>query len=141
MPDFYTAKELADLLDLHLQTIYRKLYRGELRSVKFGRTIRFPADQFEFESQGPEVQSTGGEVKSIPSFVAKLFWDVDAKELKANDYQLIERVLDKGDIPEVKWLLRYVSESRLIEFVRKRGKRRLNKISLNFWQKNFRHKK
>lgn len=135
MADFYTAKELAELLGLHPQTIYRKLYRGELKSVKFGRTVRFPADQFDFTNHNLEVQSVDYKTLSIPSFVLSLFWDVDSKELKANDYQLIERVLDRGNIPEAKWLLSHVPESRLIEFIKKRGKRRLNKISLNFWQK------
>lgn len=37
----YTARELADILGVHPQTIYRAGERGEIASYKVGRSVRF----------------------------------------------------------------------------------------------------
>lgn len=37
----YTAKELATILGVHPQTIYRAGERGEIASYKVGRSVRF----------------------------------------------------------------------------------------------------
>lgn len=42
-PIVYTIKEAAAALKVSEPTLYRMLKRGEVRSVKFGRTTRIPA--------------------------------------------------------------------------------------------------
>ena len=37
----YTARELAEILQVHPQTIYRLAERGEIESYKIGKSIRF----------------------------------------------------------------------------------------------------
>lgn len=41
MDRLYTAKELAEILGVHPQTIYRAGERGELNSYKVGKSVRF----------------------------------------------------------------------------------------------------
>lgn len=41
MSKLYTARELADILGVHPQTIYRAGERGEIPSYKVGRSVRF----------------------------------------------------------------------------------------------------
>jgi excisionase family DNA binding protein len=38
---YYTVQQLADLLGLHPETIRREAARGHLRSMRFGRELRF----------------------------------------------------------------------------------------------------
>lgn len=42
MNKLYTAKELADILKVNPQTIYRLAERGEIESYKIGKSVRFP---------------------------------------------------------------------------------------------------
>lgn len=39
--ELYTAKELAEILKVHPQTIYRAGERGEIPSYKVGKSVRF----------------------------------------------------------------------------------------------------
>lgn len=41
MDKLYTAKELAEILGVHPQTIYRAGERGEIASYKVGKSVRF----------------------------------------------------------------------------------------------------
>lgn len=42
---FYTAQEVADLLQLNIATIYRYAREGQIATYKFGRDMRFqPSD-------------------------------------------------------------------------------------------------
>lgn len=41
MNKLYTAKELAEILGVHPQTIYRAGERGELATYKIGKSVRF----------------------------------------------------------------------------------------------------
>ena len=41
MNKLYTAKELAEILGVHPQTIYRAGERGEIPSYKVGKSVRF----------------------------------------------------------------------------------------------------
>lgn len=41
MDRLYTAKELAEILGVHPQTIYRAGERGELATYKIGKSVRF----------------------------------------------------------------------------------------------------
>jgi len=44
---FYTPGELAEMMAVHKATIYRMVERGELPAIRFGRSIRFDADEIE----------------------------------------------------------------------------------------------
>lgn len=39
--EFYTVRELAELLDINMQTVYRLVRRGELPCHSIGRAKRF----------------------------------------------------------------------------------------------------
>lgn len=41
MQKLYKAKELAEILKVNPQTIYRLAERGEIESYRIGRTVRF----------------------------------------------------------------------------------------------------
>ena len=41
MDRLYTAKELAEILGVHPQTIYRAGQRGDIPSYKCGKSVRF----------------------------------------------------------------------------------------------------
>lgn len=45
--EFYTVKELADLLRVTEMTIYRWVKRGELAAYQIGRVMRFRRDDIE----------------------------------------------------------------------------------------------
>ena len=40
-PKLYKATELADILRVHPQTIYRLAERGEIESYRIGKSVRF----------------------------------------------------------------------------------------------------
>lgn len=44
---YYTARELAEILGLHPQTIYRLAYLGQIESIKvgFARRFRMPTEK------------------------------------------------------------------------------------------------
>jgi len=44
---YYTAKEIARTLAVTPMTIYRMAERGELKTIRFGRSVRFDADDVE----------------------------------------------------------------------------------------------
>lgn len=44
---FYTPSELAKMMAVHKATIYRMVDRGELPAIRFGKSIRFDADEIE----------------------------------------------------------------------------------------------
>lgn len=41
MSRLYTARELAEIMQVHPQTIYRAAERGEIESYRIGRSVRF----------------------------------------------------------------------------------------------------
>ena len=41
MKKLYTAKQLSEILGVHLQTVYRMSYRNEIKSIKVGSKRRF----------------------------------------------------------------------------------------------------
>lgn len=42
MKKLYTAKELAEILKVNPQTVYRLADKGEIESYKIGKSVRFP---------------------------------------------------------------------------------------------------
>ena len=45
--DFYTARELADKLDMNVMTIYRYIKAGKLGAYKLGKEFRIERAEFE----------------------------------------------------------------------------------------------
>ena len=72
-------------------------------------------------------------MKKLPKFLWPFFWDTDPKKLdveKRSKY-IIERVMDWGDIPHVKWMLENFSKKELKNTLIKT--RNLFKKSAYFW--------
>lgn len=44
-PPLMTADHVAELLDVHANTIYEAVKRGEIEAVRIGRLLRFPRDR------------------------------------------------------------------------------------------------
>ena len=44
---FYTPEELAAMLKVTRQAIYKWIQDGQMESVRIGRTVRIPADEVE----------------------------------------------------------------------------------------------
>lgn len=44
--EFYTAKELADILSVNIMTIYRYIKAGKLDAYKFGKEFRVEKKEF-----------------------------------------------------------------------------------------------
>ena len=47
MKKLYTPQQIADLLNVHLITVYRHVKSGKLRAHRFGRQYRIAEDDFE----------------------------------------------------------------------------------------------
>jgi putative resolvase len=45
--EFYTAKELAEMLSLNVMTIYRYIDAGKLKAYKIGKEFRIEKAEFE----------------------------------------------------------------------------------------------
>ena len=46
-PEYYTAKELAEMLSLNVMTIYRYIDAGKLKAYKIGKEFRIEKAEFE----------------------------------------------------------------------------------------------
>lgn len=44
--DFYTAKDLAEKLDINIMTIYRYIKGGKLKAYKIGKEFRIEREDF-----------------------------------------------------------------------------------------------
>jgi hypothetical protein len=62
-----------------------------------------------------------------------IFWNLDVEklDLKKNSRQIIEQVLEWGDLPQIHWMLKTYSKEEIVEAVK--GSRQLSKKSANFW--------
>ncbi len=59
-PEFLTAWQLAELLNICEESVYRAIRRGELDVVRVGRSIRVPRDQLTHQrSRVAEVEEHG----------------------------------------------------------------------------------
>jgi len=80
---YYTAKEIANTLAVTPMTIYRMAERGELKTIKVGKSIRFDADDVENflkeASTGKNTKSTG---KTLLEFAGKWSGDDADKIIK-----------------------------------------------------------
>ncbi len=48
----YKARELAEIMQVHEQTIYRLAARGEIESYRVGKTVRFPMPELQGTNRG-----------------------------------------------------------------------------------------
>lgn len=66
-----------------------------------------------------------------------LFWDVDAKELDEKEHApfIIRRVLSRGDVPDVRWILKRYGRDTVASAAR--SDRDLDDRSRNFWTRFF----
>lgn len=69
----------------------------------------------------------------LPEFVYKYFWDINPAELDVSKHPryVIERLLEYGDFPELRWLFAHFSRDEIVETLRQ--SRRLTRRSANFW--------
>lgn len=72
-------------------------------------------------------------MKKLPRFLHPLFWDTDPVKIDLSKHQkyVIERVMDWGDMPHVKWMLDNFSKKEIKDTLRRT--RNLFKRSAYFW--------
>jgi hypothetical protein len=65
----------------------------------------------------------------------ELFWDYKWNSVleKLDSPFVIARVLEIGDEDQVRTLIKEIGDDKIIDFLKKYGKRMLSKISYNFW--------
>ena len=72
-------------------------------------------------------------MKRLPKFLYPLFWDINPKKLDVNKCSryVIERIMERGDIPHIKWMLRSFSNA----WFRKTlcNSHQLSKKAATFW--------
>jgi len=73
----------------------------------------------------------------IPERIRRLFWDVDkgTVDIKVHRPYIIRRIMDYGDIEDVKWMLKIYSTEEIREVVQK--SRGLSRKSAHFWAAYF----
>ncbi|RQD76759.1 MAG: hypothetical protein D5R97_04035 [Candidatus Syntrophonatronum acetioxidans] len=71
--------------------------------------------------------------KIIPEFCKKYFWDTNPNNLEVDEnyFFIIERLLETGDDPSIKWLLNYYPREKFIKVVK--YSRKLSPKTANFW--------
>ncbi len=54
----------------------------------------------------------------LPKHLYSLFWDTNPKDLDPDKYPkyVIERVMELGDIPHLRWMLKYYHRQKLKKF-------------------------
>ena len=69
----------------------------------------------------------------LPAFLQQYFWDIDFEklELKVSSHLIIKRVLDRGSLSDVRWLLRTFGKDDIRKVVM--GTRDLARPTGNFW--------
>ena len=69
----------------------------------------------------------------LPEFLRLLFWDADFDRLGVPGHEryIIERVLELGDVPAVRWLMQRFPREQIVEALC--NSRRLSRKSARFW--------
>ena len=64
----------------------------------------------------------------------RYFWDVDPRllDITQHEHSIIERLLERGDLESIRWLLKTYDRSRIANVVR--VSRSLSRKSRNFWE-------
>jgi len=75
-------------------------------------------------------------MNKIPKEWHEYFWEVSPEEvdLEKNDYYVMGRVLENGNLEAVRKLRRYYGDSRLKQFLLSTGSRVLSKMTMRYWQ-------
>ena len=70
----------------------------------------------------------------LPGDLKKYFWDVDFEELSFEKYPrfIAERILNYGDLNEVRWLLSFTDKQFIKSLVE--NSRNLNAKTRNYWK-------
>lgn len=74
----------------------------------------------------------------LPKELYKFFWEHNAAEFNEDTYWYftIERLLEHGNDPAIRWLMGHYPQEKIIEVVK--SSRAISKKTANFW-KNFFH--
>lgn len=75
--------------------------------------------------------------KNLSKQIETLLWDVDYSAANDNSIILFERILNYGDVDEVRWLFENFDSEEIANFIKTMGQKRLNKKSLIFWSGYF----
>ncbi len=72
---------------------------------------------------------------SLPPEFHGLFWDCrpDTIDVQAQAPFVLERILEYGSLPAVRWALTTYGVERMKQFLRGRGVRTLSRKTLSFW--------
>jgi len=69
----------------------------------------------------------------LPECAYRYFWDIDPAKLDVSEYPryVIERLLEYGDLPSLRWMERRFSREEIVEVLK--ASRQLSAFSANFW--------
>jgi hypothetical protein len=78
-------------------------------------------------------------VAMLPGELHWLFWDVEPSSLDLVKHQrfVLARVLEKGRLADVRWVLRQYGEPAILEFMRTSGHPELSPRTRAFWRAYF----
>ena len=73
----------------------------------------------------------------LPEHAYKYFWDINPAELDVSQYPryVIERLLEYGDFPELRWLFRRFNPEEIVENLKRT--RTLSRRRASFWADYF----
>ena len=71
--------------------------------------------------------------KRLPDCAYRYFWDIDPVSLDVSEYPyyVIERLLEYGDLPSVRWMEHRFSREEIVEVLK--TSRSLSRKSASFW--------
>jgi len=74
---------------------------------------------------------------TIPPSLARFFqeYDFGSMDVQLHANTIIERTLEMGTWAELHWLFHHYGVSRIIEYLKRLGDRRLSKMTFNYWIK------
>ena len=72
-------------------------------------------------------------MNALPPHTHRFFWDIDPARLDVDAYPryVVERLLELGDLPSVRWMLATFSRQQIVDVLA--TSRRLSALSANFW--------
>lgn len=72
----------------------------------------------------------------LPQSSEWLFPEYDFAQMNPQEYAgvIIERILDRGSWPEIRWLIEYYGKAGVAQWVRQHGYRRLDRRAFAYWR-------
>ena len=69
----------------------------------------------------------------LPEFLRPLFWDTNFDRLRIPGHEryIIERILELGDVPEVRWMMQQFTRQQVIQTLQ--TSRGISRKSARFW--------